>query len=936
MHLFGHVRIEHDGDEIRLPTRKAELLLAYLLLHPGAESRERAAALFWGDAPDASARASLRNTLSILRRAITPELLEADRNTVAITPGFPVWVDAVEFRTQAAGFLDDPTRRPDGVRLDLYEDDLLVDFYDDWVLAERDVLRALYLDTLLELAQQLRSRSDYEAAVRVARLAVDHDPANERAHQHLMFCHVALGNRHEALRQFAACESALREALDVEPSEATRRLYEWIQEGPSERAPVEASVTNLPVPVTSFIGREGDMNAVKGLLASERLVTLTGAGGSGKTRLAVQVATDLLDDVADGVWWVELASLTDGELLPSTVAKSLGVPEVQDEPIIDTLTRFVDARDLLLVLDNCEHLIGACARLTAHLLGRSPNLRVLATSREPLRVGGEHVRRVEGLSSPRPGRTPDVEELLEHGSVRLFVGRSATFDPGFALSEHNAQHVARICARLEGMPLAIELTAARVRALSVEDIAARIDEGFELLGGVSDPAPHRHRTLRATVEWSHGLLRDDEATLFRRSSVFVGGWTLAAAESVCSGAGLEPTSVASLLAQLVDKSLVEVQTRRDQKRYRMLETIRAYSAERLAAAGEVVRMRDRHVEHFRGLVQDADPHVGYLLPDAEVDVWTRRIEADYENVRSAVEWILDHPEDADVTAEDGLRICADLHWYWFAGGRFAEGRSWLVRLLEEAEDAPPQVRARGLVTAGYLACWQGDFAAGRPHLEEARELFARLEDGQGIAFALHGLGFIALGRGELGPSLRLFEESSGRAEEVADPWLVSLAQHFLGIVLTYMGEYERASSHFDRGTALLDELGGHRQGSAFSLFHHARIARLTGDHASARSRLGRAMELFREANDLRGIGYVLAGSAVLAAAGDDLRRAARLFGATESIQAMLGSFLETPLQLEHEQHLATVRGELDDDLLATLLAEGRAMAIPEAIAYALG
>jgi predicted ATPase/DNA-binding SARP family transcriptional activator len=934
--LFGGVRIDRGGHEIRLPTRKAELLLAYLLLHPGARSRERTAALFWGDSPDASARSSLRNALSILRRDIDPALLAADRDTVAIASDFGVWVDVIEFRSQATRYLEDPSPRPDRVQVDLYEDDLLVDVYDDWVVRQRDELRTLYLESLLELAQQMRSASDYGLARRFAALVVEQDPPNERAHQHLMFCHVALGNRDAALRQFEACHTALREELDVAPSEATKRLHQWIQHAPAERTPIAASATNLPIPATSFVGREEEMARVKSRLPSERLVTLTGAGGSGKTRLAIQVATDLLDAFDDGVWWVELGSLTDGELLARTVAKTLGVPEVQDEPVTETLARFVGPRNLLLVLDNCEHLIEACARVVEHLLSRARDLRILTTSRELLGVEGEHVQRVEGLSSPRHGGPPPADELLDYEAARLFVGRATSFDPGFLLTDENAAHVARICVLLEGSPLAIELAAARTRALSVEDIAGRVDDAFELLDGSRRTAPPRHRTLHAAIGWSHDLLSDDEALLFRRLAVFFGGWTLAAAEAVCSGAGLAPTSVTRLLTQLVDKSLVQIQSRGDQRRYRMLETIRTYSWERLADAGEGVRLRDRHLDHFRGLVLAAEPHLGYFLPDTETDTWTPRIRADYENVRAAVEWSLDHPADSHATVADGLRMVGNLHWFWSAEGRFTEGRSWLLRMLESAGDQPPDARALGQLTAGYLACWQGDFATGRTHLQGARAHFAELQDGHGTAFALHGLGFAAMGHGELADALTLLQEAHEQAEEVGDAWLLSFAHHFSGIVLVYMGDHEAAASHFEEGNEQLVTVGGHRQGLAFSLFHYARIARLTGDHAAARSRLEQALALFREANDLRGIGYVLAGLAVLATAEGELPRAARLFGATESIKSVLGSFLEIPLQMEYDDRLASIRMELDDEAFSAARSDGTAMTVDQAISFAIG
>jgi DNA-binding SARP family transcriptional activator len=309
------------------------LLLAYLVLHPGSHAREKVAALFWPEVPDASARASLRNALSTLRRDLGRQLLQTDRETLQLNPGFPIRVDVLEFQALATRFLDAPGPDPCAVDLDVYVDDLLIDCYEDWVSIEREALRGLYLKTLLELTQQMRSRSEYQRAVEFAERILDSDRANERAHQHLMFCHVALGDRGAALRQYEACRSALSDELAVEPSAATKKLYNWVREAPAQRLPTEASITNLPIPATNFVGRQPEMAAVKDLLASVRLVTLTGAGGSGKTRLAIQVVTDLVDAYPDGVWWVELGAMSHAEPLPRAVMKALGAPEVPNQPM---------------------------------------------------------------------------------------------------------------------------------------------------------------------------------------------------------------------------------------------------------------------------------------------------------------------------------------------------------------------------------------------------------------------------------------------------------------------------------------------------------------------------------------------------------------------------------------------------------------------------
>lgn len=328
VYLFGHLRVDRGEEMVLLPTRQAKLLLAYLVLHPSSHTREKLAALFWPDVPDASARASLRNTLSILRRQLDPALLLANRETVSLDATFPLWVDALTFQSEASRYLQAPSPDADHGYLQLYKGDLLADFYDDWVLVERDRLHALYLETLLACTQQMRAHSEYERAIAFAERALAGNAASERAHQHLMFCYVALGRRDAALRQYEACRRALEEELAVEPSAATNQLYAWIRRAPVDRVTLEAAITNLPIPPTSFVGREQQMAALKRRLEAVRLLTLTGAGGSGKSRLAIQVAMDLLEAYKDGVWWVELAPLADPDLVAQAAAKALGVPEV--------------------------------------------------------------------------------------------------------------------------------------------------------------------------------------------------------------------------------------------------------------------------------------------------------------------------------------------------------------------------------------------------------------------------------------------------------------------------------------------------------------------------------------------------------------------------------------------------------------------------------
>jgi predicted ATPase/DNA-binding SARP family transcriptional activator len=932
--LFGRLRIERNGEPRQLPTRQVRSLLAYLALHPGPHPREKLAALFWGDVPDANARASLRNALAVLRRQLDRQLLLADRETVQLRPGFPLWVDAIAFQAQASALLRAPAVDPDTVNLDLVGEELLADSYEEWVLAERERLRQLYLETLLACTQQLRAQGEYAQALNLAERALAVDSAEELAHQHIIFCHVASGNRSAALAQYEACRRALHDELGVEPSPATKKLYHWIRQAPAERMAVEAALTNLPVPLTSFVGRQREMGAVKKRLAAARLLTLTGAGGSGKTRLAIQVAIDVLDDYEDGVWWVELGPLADPALVPPAVAKVLSVPEVSNQTVSETLAIFLRARELLMILDNCEHLIAACAEMAGRLLSSCPQLAILATSRETLAIRGEQVWPVPTLSVP--DRQPVAPaDLQQQEAVRLFMERARSVRPDFRLTDQNAVAVADICRRLDGLPLAIELAAARANVLPVAEIAGRLDDRFQLLTAGSRTALPRHQTLRAALDWSYQLLPGAEQTLLRRLSVFAGGWTVEAAEAICAGESIAARDVFPLLSRLVEKSLVEARPRGEQGRFRLLQTPQQYSRERLLEAGESSRVQERHLYHFLGLVEAAQPHLGYFLSATDMDLWLARLEAEYDNLRAAVRWSLEKGNRSPAATEAGLRLASNLHWLWFARGHFTEGRAWLERLLATSSEVQPAARAQALLTAGYSACWQGDFAAGARPLQEALSIFHRLEDGSGITFSLHGLGFVALGQGWAGRSRAHFEEALHSAQELGDPWLTAFTLHFLAIVLSYQGDLEQATYYFHEGTALLEPLGGHRQGLGFSLFHLARIARLQADYAAAESRLAEGLHRFQQIGDRRGAGYCLAGFAVLAATHGHHERAACLSGAVASLQALIGPFLEVPLQAEYDQALGAVRAALDEAAFARASAGGQAMSLEEAIAYAL-
>jgi predicted ATPase len=443
---------------------------------------------------------------------------------------------------------------------------------------------------------------------------------------------------------------------------------------------------NLPLQLSSFIGREREIAETRHALESSRLVTLTGAGGSGKTRLALKVAAGLQDVFTDGVWFVDFAPLSDPALVAPKLAATLTIPEASSQMVLTSvISSFLD-KQALFVFDNCEHLIDACAQLSETLLQSCAHLRVLATSREALRLTGELVLPVPPLSSPDPRHVQPPEALMRFDAVQLFTDRARAVRPAFALTYQNAEEVARICHRLDGIPLALELAAAHVGASSVKQIADRLDDRFQLLTGGHRTAVPRQRTLRATVQWSFDLLSEPERVLFRRLSVFAGGCTVTAAEAVAADESLPAPDIFIALTQLVNKSLVLADERDGATRYRMLETIRQYADELLRNCDELRPIRDRHLRYMLLLAEKAEP---YFHGTREMPEWLDRLETEHDNIRAALAWC-----EAEGRPETGLALASALWWFWTSHSHLREGQDWLIRMLKQADGVPVLLRAR--------------------------------------------------------------------------------------------------------------------------------------------------------------------------------------------------------------------------------------------------
>ena len=722
---------------------------------------------------------------------------------------------------------------------------------------------------------------------------------------------------------------------------------------------------DLPLELTSFVGREQEVAEVEKLLSGERHLTLYGPGGSGKTRLALAVAHDLVGGFEDGVWWVDLAPLADPKLVPGAVASVLGVREAPDRPLIEALSEHLQYRRALLVLDNCEHLLDACARVVKALLGSCEQLRILATSREALGVVGEVNWPVPSLTLPEAGRLLTPRNLTRYEAVRLFVERARTRQPAFDLTPENAVAVVEICRKLDGIPLAIELAAARMGALGVGQIAERLRDSIGLLTTGERTRAPRQRTLRATLAWSYELLGETEQKLFERLAVFAGGWTLEATEAVGSGSGLDEDDVLDLLSRLVDKSLVVAESSDDRARYRLLEVVRQYASEKLAARGEERAVRQRHAQFFLELAEAAEPELG----GKEQVLWLDRLEAELDNLRAAAVWF---GEGGPRTAH--LRLAGSLWRFCYLRGLYEQGGRWLEGALTSENGAPSPALAKVYLGAGVLTFLQCEYDRARGRLEEALALYRDLGDDQGIASASQTLGSIARERGDYARSEALHEESLALWGRLGDEAGEAQSLNYLGYVAWLQGKYERArelgeevlaryrrlgdneivvwalinmgssalyAGDRDRARILLgqshalSEEAGFKEGVPWSLNQLGVLAYHEGDHRLATELLRESLEIHHDLGDRWRTASVLEALAATRHAGGSSEPAARLFGAAQAIRDVIS--VPVPLCERadyYEENISAARAELGEAAFEAAFVRGRAMSPQQAAGYA--
>ena len=698
-------------------------------------------------------------------------------------------------------------------------------------------------------------------------------------------------------------------------------LTRAMRNGPE--TPRESRRNNLPAQLTNFVGREQELKELPRLVADSRLLSLVGAGGAGKTRLALRLAADLEHEFRDGVWYVDLAPLSDASLVAQTIATAVGIRERQDRAVRDALLEGLRQRQLLIVLDNCEHLIDVCADIAAAVLQSAPGVHIVATSREPLGVPGETVWRVRSLAVPEPSAALSAETLAAFDATRLFMSRAESVDPTFGVTAANAATIARICQRLDGIPLAIELAAARVAVLSVEQIETRLQDRFRLLTGGTRTAVARQRTLEATVDWSYQLLSDRERRLFARLSIFPSTWTLEVAEQVCSGDDIAPADVLDLLSSLVSRSLVAVDGESaSARRYRFLETMRHYARERLLASGEGERLRQRHFEFFFGDFRGVSP----LLRGPGELTCLRRIGFEQDNLRVALEFGLQSPP----LKADALELAGALFWYWTKRGQFSEGRRWLERALANPTPDKPSVRARALLGLTHMHWFQNRFIDAAACVTEALPLAESCGDTWAVSFLLFMGGICAFEQGDFERAAELASRSRVIADINGDPLLHGGPLMTLGGVALARGDPELAQRLLDESIEV-HRRAGERWGLGILLANAAALRLNRGELDHARRQATEGLSLGQELEDPRGTAWgleVLASVLVEAGRAED---AARLCGASDVLQEMVGATLPPTISWVRQRYLERIRTSLDSASFTLARDEGRAMSSSQAV-----
>jgi predicted ATPase/DNA-binding SARP family transcriptional activator len=964
--LFSEPAIYAGGtlQNIRLPSKSLELLCALALKVGQPQDRAGLAFTLWPDESEEGAKAELRRHLYHLRRAISPTAGEAQitvtKTTLMWQPDGPAAIDVVEF----VRLSDSPDTLERAAAI--YTGDLLAHVYEEWLEAPRERLRKQQLQNLLTLSNR-HLQTDPKRSLKYVESALAIDPWDEGAVRCVMSARTNLGDRAGAVHAYSKFVQRLREEFGTEPTTETQRTFQTVKIAESRN-------NNLPRRLSSFVGREHVLGEIKPLIEKSRLVTLLGTGGVGKTRCAIQAGTELLDRYADGVWLAELSLISDPSLVVYAVARTLSVQESPNQPLLDSVVACLKRRQLLLILDNCEHVIDEVTSVVVTILRACPDVQILATSREPLNIIGEQGYRVPSLEVPPAGTILSTGEMLAFGAPLLFTDRACLIDSHFALSDENIPHVAEICRRLDGIPLAIELAAARVKMLSPQQLAQKLDERFRVLTGGDRSALPRHQAMRALIDWSYDLLSNDESALFRKLSIFAGSFSLQTAAAVCSKGEIDELAVLDLLSSLVDKSLIQAEPLESVTRYRLLESTRQYAREKLTDAGEEHVIVRAHARAFLALAEQLTDD-WETMPDR---AWFARVEPEMENFRAALSRMLEAQGDVLLAQ----RLAAALRPVWWSLAP-AEGRR-LIRLAQErVDDGTPTAVLAALDlaeawVAGALLQYKVCLAAGARALTRYRELGEPLR----VAEARVRAGKALVLLGDVGEGETLLQEALSEAHALGARRLVSIALEDLGIARHLADDVAGARQLFSEALTSARASGGDTEA--------ARIAKNLGEAEFRGGNVTAALQLVREAlSTLRGFddgrstanglcneaAYLVAlrrydearvsAREALSAAHDrqlsamlvfslqhlaaisvlrpspdrqlaeDRRRAARLLGYVNARLATLEALREYTEQQEYDKMLPALRDVLGADECVKLMAEGSTWSEDQAVAEAM-
>jgi predicted ATPase/DNA-binding winged helix-turn-helix (wHTH) protein len=712
-----------------------------------------------------------------------------------------------------------------------------------------------------------------------------------------------------------------------------RQIVEEIEDSGEindEFTPLLATVpNNLAAHQTRLVGREKEINELENLLdkTNVRLLTLTGIGGTGKTRIAQEIARRMLADFADGVFFVALADIKNPEFVASTVAQIFGVKETSEKSLIENLKTYFREKQTFLVVDNFEQVISA-ANVLGELISAAPHLKILVTSRALLRLPLEREFVVPPLGLPETGAQISVADLSNNESVKLFLERAQNIKPNFALTEENAASVAEICRWLEGLPLAIELAAARIKILSPAQILARLENRLKLLTGGAKDSPARQQTMRGAIDWSHDLLEENEKILFRRLAVFEGGFNVATAEAIVSNLAASEENeidVLNIITSLIEHSLlIQKETANDESRLRMLEVVREFALEKLDASGESFELRKNHAAFFLALAQEAEPE----MFGKHGEQWLKRLEEEHENLRAALSW------SSINDAETAANLAGALRNFWILRNHITEGRKWLETILERSDDAPTDVRLKLINGLGHTAGYQGDLEMSQKAHEKGLAVGKETNDLRQIALSVRGLGFVAKWKGDIAAARKFYEEGLKNSRELGDKNGVAVSLTALGDLARMSGDYAAARPFFEEALEICKQTGN-RQGVAGSLNNLGASAFGEEDYAAAHSYFAEAVTTLLRLGEKISLSYALDGFAALTVKSGDAGRAAQIAGAAEILRESLGFETEPAERAFREAYLSELRAALDEADFQAAYEKGRKLNLEAAIAAAL-